>query len=131
MGKNVDKWDGKYVSEQETRSPFVSFSFWSTKIDDNIIEAKRRLHDLFEGICHYDMCHIINHCISSNYFSLRTLNIRKQMFDYGGLEIDNIPPSHDSLSQNFFAVWSPKILLDVPLRSKTQRIQDLCTQHNE
>lgn len=50
------------------------------------------MHDLFEGVCHYDMCHIINHCIKSNYFSLKTLNTRKQMFNYGELEIGNISP---------------------------------------
>lgn len=50
------------------------------------------MHDFFEGVCHYDMCHIIKHCINNNCFSLRTFNTRKQMFHYGELEIGNISP---------------------------------------
>lgn len=50
------------------------------------------MHDIFEGVCHYDMCHIIKYLTSCNYFSLRTLNVRKQMFNYGEIEIGNISP---------------------------------------
>lgn len=50
------------------------------------------MHDIFEGVCHYDMCHIINYFISSNFFSLDTLNGRKQMFNYGEIEIGNYSP---------------------------------------
>lgn len=45
------------------------------------------MHDLFEGICIYNMCHIINNLIHLGYFSLETLNNRKQAFDYGDTEI--------------------------------------------
>lgn len=50
------------------------------------------MHDIFEGVCHYDMCHIITHLINSKYFSLQKLNVRKQMFHYGELEIGNFSP---------------------------------------
>lgn len=50
------------------------------------------LHDISEGVCHYDMCHIINHFIKSKYFSLETLNARKYMFNYGEIEIDHRSP---------------------------------------
>lgn len=51
------------------------------------------MHDLFEGVCHYDMCHIISYLINTaNYFSLELLNTRKQMFNYGEFEIGNISP---------------------------------------
>lgn len=50
------------------------------------------MHDLFEGVCHYDMCHVITHLIDQKYFSLQTLNIRKHMFNYGEIEIGNISP---------------------------------------
>lgn len=50
------------------------------------------MHDLYEGVCHYDLCHMINHFISMQYFSLQTLNTRKHMFNYGDIEIGNISP---------------------------------------
>lgn len=50
------------------------------------------MHDMFEGACHYDLCHIIRHMINSKYFSLKTLNLRKQMFNYGEIEIDHFSP---------------------------------------
>lgn len=51
------------------------------------------MHDILEGICHYDLCHIIIYFIQKmNYLSLETLNKRKQTFEYGALEIENISP---------------------------------------
>ncbi|KAK4873247.1 hypothetical protein RN001_015276 [Aquatica leii] len=48
------------------------------------------MHDLFKGICHYNFCHIIDYFISMKYFDLDTLKDRKQNFEYGPTEIDNI-----------------------------------------
>lgn len=50
------------------------------------------LHDIFEGVCNYNMCHIIKHLIDNKYFSLDSLNDRKHMFNYGSIEIDHISP---------------------------------------
>jgi len=50
------------------------------------------MHDLFEGICVYNMCHIINNLISRGYFNLELLNRRKLGFDYGDTEIENMSP---------------------------------------
>jgi len=50
------------------------------------------MHDIFEGVCVYDMCHIILNLIKSGYFNLETLNNRKQHFQYGESEIGNISP---------------------------------------
>lgn len=38
------------------------------------------MHDIFEGVCVYDMCHIILNLLKSGYFDLETLNNRKQHF---------------------------------------------------
>lgn len=59
------------------------------------------MHDVFEGVCHYNMCHIIKNLIDKNYFSLYTLNVRKQMFNYGKIEIGNLSPgiSDNNLSK--------------------------------
>ncbi|KAK5638762.1 hypothetical protein RI129_013057 [Pyrocoelia pectoralis] len=51
------------------------------------------MHDLFEGVCHYDISQILRHFIEKDkLFSLDILNSRKQLFDYGKTEIGNISP---------------------------------------
>jgi len=52
------------------------------------------MHDIiFEGICHYNMYHIINYYTNVvKIFSLDLLNYRKQNFNYGSIEIGNILP---------------------------------------
>lgn len=52
------------------------------------------MHDIFEGICHYDVCHIIKYYVNeAKIFTLDTLNLRKQYFDYGEIESGNISNS--------------------------------------
>lgn len=49
------------------------------------------MHDVFEGICHYNFSHAILYFTEQmKYFSLNTLNTRKNNFDYGIIEIKNI-----------------------------------------
>lgn len=48
------------------------------------------MHDLFEGVCHYNLCHVITYLVEKmNFFSLDVLNHRKQTFEYGQSEIQN------------------------------------------
>lgn len=52
------------------------------------------MHDLYEGVCHYDMCHIIKYFINTaKLFTLDTLNNRKSNFNYGPIEYGNISPA--------------------------------------
>lgn len=49
------------------------------------------MHDIYEGICHYDICHIIKYYINEvKLFSLETINYRKEYFNYGHIEVGNI-----------------------------------------
>jgi hypothetical protein len=51
------------------------------------------MYDIFEGICHYNMCHIINYYTETvKIFSLELLNYRKQNFNYGPIEVGNMSP---------------------------------------
>lgn len=51
------------------------------------------MHDLFEGVCHYNICHIINYYIETiQLFTLKELNNRKSAFNYGSFEIGNYSP---------------------------------------
>lgn len=50
------------------------------------------MHDLHEGVCHYNMSHIITNLIESKYFTLDELNTRKQSFNLGETEVGNQSP---------------------------------------
>lgn len=59
------------------------------------------MHDLFGGVCHYDMCHIIKYYINTaQIFALATLNKRKVNFNYGYIEVGNISPKITELDLN-------------------------------
>lgn len=60
------------------------------------------MHDIFEGVSHYDLCHIINKFIEMRYFDLNTLNNRKMLFNYGDIEIGNISPAITSNNLSCF-----------------------------
>lgn len=47
------------------------------------------MHDLFEGVFKPGMIKVIQYFIDNNYFTLQTLNRRKQLFDYGDIENAN------------------------------------------
>jgi len=51
------------------------------------------MHDLFEGVCSYDMLHIIHYLVNvQKFMSFEVLNSRIQCFDYGLEEASNKPP---------------------------------------
>jgi len=58
------------------------------------------MHDIFEGVCHYNLCHIIKYYINLQIFSLETLNLRKKNFNYGPLENGNLSPEITELHLN-------------------------------
>lgn len=47
------------------------------------------MHDIFEGVCHFQMTKIILHFLEINLFTLDDLNNRKSLFDYGFYQIDH------------------------------------------
>jgi len=51
------------------------------------------MHDMFEGVFHYDLCHVIKYYTEYLIlFSLETLNRRKSNFEYGTIKVGNISP---------------------------------------
>lgn len=57
------------------------------------------MHDILEGVCHYDMIEILDHFIfRRKYFSLETLNFKMSVFDYSSVDLRNKPPL---ISENF------------------------------
>lgn len=47
------------------------------------------MHDVFEGVCNFQMSKIILHFIENNNFTLDDLNNRKSLFDFGTYQIGN------------------------------------------
>lgn len=41
------------------------------------------MHDMVEGVCHYDLSAILNYILENGFISLEILNNKKKMFDYG------------------------------------------------
>ncbi|XP_058444116.1 uncharacterized protein LOC131425878 [Malaya genurostris] len=49
------------------------------------------MHDLFEGVCLYDLQHMMHYFIyTKHYFNVKEFNDRKNGFDYGDQNADNI-----------------------------------------
>lgn len=51
------------------------------------------MHDLHEGVCHYNMSHVITHLLLNKHFTLEQLNARKQSFNLGETEVGNQSPA--------------------------------------
>ncbi|XP_058981872.1 uncharacterized protein LOC101889627 isoform X1 [Musca domestica] len=47
------------------------------------------MHDVYEGVCEYDVCKILVALINENIICLNTINSRKKLFTYGETEIGN------------------------------------------
>ena len=41
------------------------------------------MHDLFEGVVHYELKLLLHYCLSRSYFTIEALNVRIQGFDFG------------------------------------------------
>lgn len=60
------------------------------------------MHDIFEGVCHFNLFHVINKFIEMRYFDLNTLNNRKFLVNYSDIEIGNISPAITSNNLSSF-----------------------------
>jgi len=47
------------------------------------------MHDVFEGICSYDICNVLVGLIKNKVISLDVINCRKRLFKYGEFEVGN------------------------------------------
>jgi len=47
------------------------------------------MHDVFEGVCIYDVCNILCALIKDKFITIDELNCRKNLFKYGETEIGN------------------------------------------
>jgi len=47
------------------------------------------MHDIFEGVCKYDICHILISLINKGIITLSEINSRKSLYPYGETEVGN------------------------------------------
>jgi len=59
------------------------------------------MHDIFEGVCHYDLCNVLQSLINDNVISLSTINSRKSLLQFGENEIGNISGDLEPYRLNF------------------------------
>lgn len=89
------------------------------------------MHDLFEGVCVYNLRHIINYLLKSKYLTLDILNNRKQNFEYGESEIGNLskPITKNQLLNSNFKMSAREMMTF--LHYLPLMIGDLIPQFNE
>lgn len=89
------------VSRTGIKEPCV----WSSQLNDFHLTENfcvDVMHDLFEGVCNYDIQNILKCLIYDlKLFSLETLNIIMKCFNFNYIESSNKPPaiSHENLQQ--------------------------------
>lgn len=66
-----------------TKTGISEYSVWNTMIGFHVVEnlSVDIMHDLLEGVCHYDMAHIITHLIALEWFDIFILNERIQVYN--------------------------------------------------
>lgn len=91
--RTYQNYDEDLITNDPSRTGIVSDSIFNILPSFHVVEnySVDVMHDIFEGVCHYNMCHIIIYYTEKiQYFSLELLNHRKKTFDYGPIEIENI-----------------------------------------
>lgn len=103
--RNVENYKYDIENHNLSDSGIFENSIFNNLKSFNVVHnyAVDMMHDLFEGVCHYDICHILKfYTQTKKIFSLETLNLRKKNFNYGLLEIGNFsqPILERHLNQN-------------------------------
>jgi len=92
--QNRETYEEDIITNNETLTGIKEKSIFNDLKNFHVTRnsALDPMHDLAEGICHYDMCYIIKHCIECHYFTLDQLNDRMSVFDYGSIDKFSEPP---------------------------------------
>lgn len=95
LRRNYDNYHTDLAHNNPSATGIVSDCVFNNIPSFHVLEnlTVDAMHDILEGICHYDLSLSIIYFIDTKkYFSLETLNNRKKNFEYGELEIGNISP---------------------------------------
>lgn len=92
--RNPENYEQDVIENNETLTGIKERNIFNNLIHFHVTlnSALDSMHDLAEGICHYDMCFIIKHCTECNYFTIDQLNNRMSVFDYGPIDKSSEPP---------------------------------------
>jgi len=91
--RNPKNYEEDIITNNETLTGIKERSIFNNLVNFHVTTnfALDSMHDLAEGICHYDMCYIIKHCIECDYFTLDQLNSRIFVFDYSFIDKSSKP----------------------------------------
>ncbi|XP_063382362.1 uncharacterized protein LOC134668830 isoform X1 [Cydia fagiglandana] len=92
--RNKDNYTKDLISNDPTGTGVYGDSIFNTLPTYHVTEnmAVDIMHDIFEGVCHYDICNMLLHYVHrTKLFSLSTLNSRLSLFDYSAKELDQKP----------------------------------------
>lgn len=102
LTKVMCKENSKFIRTEENYNESLSADFSTTGIYKTSILNKipsfhvvqnfsvDLMHDIFEGIAHYNLTHVIEHYIKNKLFTLDELNQYKSTFSYGDTEKGNV-----------------------------------------
>jgi len=93
--RNADNYAADLVTNNVSETGIKGDAIWNEIPNFHVTHncACDIMHDLFEGVCNYDMRHIIHYLVNERKFlSFEVLNSRIQCFDYGLEEASNKPP---------------------------------------
>lgn len=105
MNRTIDNYEHDLLNPDVESSGIVTRSILNEIPSFHVTENYYAdiMHDIFEGVCHYSLCHVIKHYINTQkYFDLIQLNSRMQSFEYGEFEIASMPGKieHNHLENN-------------------------------
>ncbi|XP_047995688.1 uncharacterized protein LOC125233664 isoform X1 [Leguminivora glycinivorella] len=92
--RNRDNYTEDLSSNDPTGTGVNGGSIFNTLPTYHVTEnmAVDIMHDIFEGVCHYDICNMLLYYVHrTKLFSLSTLNNRLSLFDYSAKELDQKP----------------------------------------
>lgn len=84
--RNRLNYDADVRTNDVSVTGIKSQCIWNTLRTFHVTEnlAVDIMHDFLEGICHYDLCAVLDQLITfDNFFTIDTLNERIEAFDYG------------------------------------------------
>lgn len=83
--RNINSYDIDVQTKNVTLTGIQENSVWNNLDNFHVVDnfGVDIMHDLLEGVCHYDLLNIIEKMIGFNFFSLEKLNDRIYKHDYG------------------------------------------------
>lgn len=112
--RNVNNYSVDVLTNDVSVTGIQKNSVWNSLPGFHVTEnpSVDIMHDLLQGVCHYDMAHVIQRLIKKKYFSLDDLNFHLGSHNYGCLTGENKPTSirEENLKELHFKMSASEML---------------------